>query len=234
MRTFSGTAVLVCVLAHTFAGLAVAEDEKQPAAAVGGSWNTEVAATSDGIVLDAKQQDAVKQVDAYFNGLGDIKGAFVQTGADKKKMRGKFFMQRPGKFRFEYSPPSRQLIVSNGESLAIQDEDINTEDRVELDKTPFRLLLRKEVNLVRDARIMELQDSDDAVTVALQDKSPDSPGKIKLTLSKKPEVKLKEWTTLDAQNLETTVEVTELSKAENVDPELFVIKPMGLMSHPGR
>lgn len=234
MRTISGKAVLVCVLAQAFAGMAVAEDDKQPAAAVGGSWNTEVAATGDGIVLDAKQEEAVKQVDSYFNGLGDIKGAFVQTGADKKTMKGKFFMQRPGKFRFEYSPPSRQLIVSNGESLAIQDEDINTEDRVELDKTPFRLLLRKEVNLVRDARIMELQDSDDAVTVALQDKSPDSPGKIKLTLSKKPALQLKEWTTLDAQNLETKVEVTELSKADNVDPELFVIKPMGLMTHPGR
>lgn len=233
MRTISGRAVLVCVLASAFAGVAAAEDDKQPSAAVGGSWNTEVAASGDGIALDAKQLEAIKQVDAYFTGLPDTKGAFVQTNADQKKMRGKFFMQRPGKFRFEYSPPSRQLIVSNGESLAIQDEDINTEDRVEIDKTPFRLLLRKEVNLARDAKIMELQESDDSVTVSLQDRSPESPGKIKLTLAKKPELQLKSWTTLDAQNLETTVEVTELSKVEKVDPELFVIKPMGLMSHPG-
>jgi outer membrane lipoprotein-sorting protein len=234
MKTISGKAVLICLMAG-LAGSALAEDDKQPAAAVGGAgWNAEVAASGDGIVLDAKQQESIKQIDAYFNGLGDIKGAFLQTGADSKTMKGKFFMQRPGKFRFEYSPPSRQLIVSNGESLAIQDEDINTEDRVELDKTPFRLLLRKEVNLARDAKIMELQDSDDTIIVALQDKSPDSPGRIRLTMSKKPALQLKEWTTLDAQNLETKVEVSELTKPDKVDPELFVIKPMGLMTHPNQ
>lgn len=232
MRTISSTAALVCVFAAAISGAAFAEDDKQPAAAVGGSWNTEVAATGGAIVLDEKQAALVKQVDSYFNALGDLKGSFIQTGADKKKMKGKFFVQRPGKFRFEYALPSKQLIVSNGESLAIQDADIETEDRVELDKTPFRLLLKSEVNLARDAQIMELQDSDDVLVVALQDKSPDSPGKIKLFLSKKPELELKEWTTLDAQNLETKVEISDLAKGEKAEADMFVIKPMGLMQHP--
>jgi outer membrane lipoprotein-sorting protein len=232
MKTTSSTAALVCVFAATFAGMALAEDDKKPAAAVGGTWSTEVATAGDGIVLDEKQTELVKQVDKYFNDMGDLKGAFLQTGADAKKMKGKFFLQRPGKFRFEYSPPSKQLIVSNGQNLAIQDADIDTEDRVELDQTPFRLLLRKEVNLARDAKIMQLEDSDETLVVALQDKSPDSPGKIKLLLTKKPKLQLKEWTTLDAQNLETKVEVSDLSKPDKVDPELFVIKPMGLMNHP--
>lgn len=232
MRTISSIAVLTCVFAATFTGTARAEDDKQPGAAVAGTWNTEVAAAGDGIVLDEKQLGLVKQVDGYFNALGDLKGSFVQTGADNKKMRGKFFVQRPGKFRFEYAPPSKQLIVSNGQSLAIQDADIDTEDRVELDQTPFRLLLREQVNLSKDAKIMELQDSEDALVVALQDRSPDSPGRIKLTLAKKPELALKEWTTLDAQNLETKVEVSDLSKADKIDADLFVIKPMGLMNHP--
>lgn len=232
MRTISSIAALTCMFAAISPGAAFAEDEKQPAAAVAGTWNTEVAAAGDGIVLDEKQLGLVKQVDGYFNALGDLKGAFVQTGADAKKMRGKFFVQRPGKFRFEYAPPSKQLIVSNGQSLAIQDADIDTEDRVELDQTPFRLLLRPEVNLSKDAKIMELQDSDEALVVALQDRSPDSPGRIKLTLAKKPELTLKEWTTLDAQNLETKVEVSDLSRTDKIDADMFVIKPMGLMSHP--
>lgn len=232
MRTISSTAALVCVLTAAFSGVALAEDEKQPAAAVGGTWNTEVAATGDGIVLDEKQVALVKQIDAYFNGLGDLKGSFVQTGSDNKRMKGKFFVQRPGKFRFEYALPSKQLIVSNGQSLAIQDSDIDTEDRVELDKTPFRLLLKDEVNLARDAKIIELQDSDDVLILALQDKSPDSPGKIKLFMSKKPTFELKEWTTLDAQNLETKVEIADLKKGEKAEADLFVIKPMGLMGHP--
>lgn len=235
MRTISGMAALVCALATAFAGMAFAEDDKQPAAAVGGAgWNAEVAPAGDGIVLDEKQTALVKQIDAYFNGLADLKGSFVQTGADKKRMRGKFFVQRPGKFRFEYALPSKQLIVSDGEYLAIQDLDIDTEDRVALDQTPFRLLLRKEVNLVRDAKIMELQDSDDVLVLAMQDKSPDSPGRIKLFLSKKPTLELKEWTTLDAQNLETRVEVSDLKKGEAAAADLFKIQPVGLTQHSPR
>lgn len=232
MKTTASSTALACAFAAAFATFAIAEDDKKPAAAVGGTWSTEIATAGDGIVLDEKQTELIKQVDKYFNEMGDLKGAFLQTGADAKKMKGKFFLQRPGKFRFEYSPPSRQLIVSNGENLAIQDADIDTEDRVELDQTPFRLLLRKEVNLARDAKIMQLEDSDETLVVALQDKSPDSPGKIKLLLTKKPTFQLKEWTTLDAQNLETKVEVSDLSKPDKIDPDLFVIKPMGLMSHP--
>jgi outer membrane lipoprotein-sorting protein len=230
MTTISRTASLVCLLAASLVGPAMAEDDKAPAAAVGANsgWNTQVAGSGDGIVLDEKQTALVKQVNDYFNGLENLKGSFVQTGADKKRMRGKFFVQRPGKFRFEYALPSKQLVVSDGEYLAIQDLDIETEDRVALDQTPFRLLLRKDVDLIRDAKIMEIQDSDDVLVVAVQDKSPDSPGKIKLFLGKKPTLDLKEWTTLDAQNLETRVEVSDLVKGEKVDVSLFKIAPVGL------
>ncbi len=58
-------------------------------------------------------------------------------------MKGKFLLKRPGRFRFDYSLPSKQIIISDGEYLAIQDLDLNNEDRVALDQTPFRLLLRQ-------------------------------------------------------------------------------------------
>ena len=68
---------------------------------------------------------------------------------------------------------------------------------------------------------------------ALQDKSPDTPGHIKLFLSKKPALELKEWTTVDAQDLETRVEVSELVKTEEIDVAKFKIQPVGLMKqHP--
>lgn len=231
MKTISSTATLVCVLAALCAAPALAEDDKKPAAAVGANsgWNAQVAPPGEGITLDEKQTASVKLVNDYFNGLSDFKGAFVQTGADNKRMRGKFFVQRPGKFRFEYALPSKQLIVSDGEYLAIQDHDIETEDRIALDQTPFRLLLRKDVDLIRDAKILEIQDSDDALVVALQDKSPDSPGRIKLFLGKKPALELKEWTTLDAQNLETRVEVSDLVKGEKAELTMFKIQPVGLV-----
>jgi len=146
---------------------------------------------------------------------------------DKKRMKGKFFVKRPGRFRFDYSLPSRQIIVSDGEYLAIQDLDLNNEDRVALDQTPFRLLLRKDVDLLRDAKITEVQQADDLIVLGIEDKSPDSPGRIKLFLATKPNMELKEWVTTDAQGLDTRIELSQLVKADDLDANLFKIQQLG-------
>ena len=201
-----------------------------PATATGSAWNAQVAPTngSSGIALDEKQTELVKLVGGYFAKLDNLKGSFVQTGADKKRMRGKFFVKRPGRFRFDYALPSKQIIISDGAYLAVQDLDLNTEDRISIDQTAFRLLLRKDVDLIRDAKIIEVQSDADLIVVALQDKSPDAPGRIKLFFTNKPELELKEWVTQDAQGLDTRVEVADLVKTDNLDTELFKIKPVGL------
>jgi outer membrane lipoprotein-sorting protein len=200
----------------------------QPAA--GSSWSAEVAAGNQGITLDESQMKVVKTVSDYFNGLTSLKGNFVQTTSDQKKMKGKFSLLRPGKFRFDYALPSKQIIVSDGEYLAIQDLDLRNEDRVALDQTPFRLLLRKDVDLARDAKIMEVQQAEDLMVVALQDKSPDTPGRIKVFLSTKPVIELKEWVTTDAQGIETRVEIAGVARDGKVDAEAFKIQ--GVSNNP--
>jgi outer membrane lipoprotein-sorting protein len=207
---------------------AVTAPAAKPPTADGG-WVQEVAPANgtSGIALDEKQTELVKVVSGYFADLKGLKGAFVQTGADKKKLKGKFFVKRPGKFRFDYALPSRQIVVSDGEYLAIQDLDLNNEDRVALDQTPFRLLLRKDVDLLRDARIIEVQQADDLIVLGIQDKSPDTPGKIKIFLATKPTLELKEWVTSDAQGLDTRVEVSELVKSDEIDLNLFKIQQLG-------
>lgn len=184
-----------------------------------------------GITLDGAQSDLVKQVSGYFGNIKSLKGAFVQTGADKKRLKGKFFVKRPGRFRFDYALPSKQVIISDGENLEIQDLDLNTTDRVELDQTPFRLLLSKDVDLARDAKITEVQQADDLIVLSVQDKNPDAPGRIRLFLSTKPSLELKEWVTTDAQGLDTRIEVSELVNSDDLDANIFKIQPVGPLLH---
>jgi outer membrane lipoprotein-sorting protein len=225
---------LLAAVAFASSGAFAQETAKQlpanPVGASGGNWSQSV--TRDGAItgeaLDKKQIDLIQKVSAYFNQLPDMKGAFVQTSADNKRVRGKFYVKKPGRFRFDYAPPSRLVILSDGDYLVIQDHDLKTDDRVALDQTPFRVLLRKDVDLLRDARILEVTDIDDVVIVALQDKSPDAPGRIKLFLAKKPGLELKEWITTDSQGLDTRIELTEISKPEPLDPALFKPSPLAL------
>ena len=233
MWSAKGLGLLVLVGASFGSATLRADDAKpaQPApGASGTAWSAEVSSGNQGIALDETQLKVVKTVSDYFKGLTSLKGSFVQTTSDQKKMKGKFSLLRPGKFRFDYSLPSRQIIISDGEYLAIQDLDLRNEDRIALDQTPFRLLLRKDVDLARDAKIMEVQEADDLMVVALQDKSPDTPGRIKVFLTKKPDLELKEWVTTDAQGVETRVEIADVLKGEKIDPATFKIQ--GVSNNP--
>ena len=209
---------------------AIAQNPGKPPTSPLGSppWtaNVKPESTVTGVTLEPQQIETVAKVSKYFNGLENLRGTFVQTASDNKRMRGKFFVKRPGRLRFEYNLPSKQLIVSDGKMLAIQDLDANTDDRLPLDQTPFRLLLRKDVDLLRDASIIEVQEAEDLIILALQDKSPDAPGQIRLFLTKAPDLELKEWVTTDSQGADTRVEVANLNRPEDLDVELFrVISP---------
>ena len=178
---------LTAVAGVALAGTALAQAHKSPPQPPP-NWNQTVTKEADaaGQEFDAKQIDLIQKVTTYFNQMGDMKGNFVQISADNKRLRGKFYIKRPGQFRFEYNLPSKQIVVSDGKYLAIQDLDLKTDDRWGLDQTPFRVLLRKDVDLLRMPRILEVGETDDRIVLALQDKSPDTPGRIKLFLQKKP------------------------------------------------
>jgi outer membrane lipoprotein-sorting protein len=206
---------------------AIANPPAKPQNSKVGGWSQAVAPSSEGMTLDEHQTKIVKQVSDYFSGLQSLKGAFIQTDAGNKRMKGKFYVKRPGRFRFDYAPPSKQVIISDGENLAIQDLDLNNEDRVSLDQTPFRLLLRKDVDLLRDAKITEVQQADDLIVLGIEDKDPNSPGHIKLFLARKPNLELKEWVTTDAQGVDTRIELSQLVKSDDIDGDLFKIQPLG-------
>ncbi len=196
---------------------------------IGSNWSNSVTKDAQGgLELDKKQIELVQKINTYFRDLPDLRGNFVQTTSDNKRMRGKFYVKRPGKFRFDYAAPSKQVIISDGEFLRVQDYDLNNEEQWGIDQTPFRVLLRKDVDLIRDARILELQEVDDVVVIALQDKSPDTVGRIKLYLGKKAGLELREWVTTDAQGLDTRVELLDLAKVDDLDPGLFKPMPVGL------
>lgn len=202
---------------------ASAQDQKKapPSSPVGGTWAGTVAADGNPAPLTPAQTEVVKQFSAFFNGMQTMKGSFVQTDPDTKRTRGKFFVKRPGKFRFDYGAGSKKVVISDGKMLAIQDQDLGNEDNVELDNTPFRILLRSDVDLLRDAKVLDAQEAEDVLTVTVQDKSPDAPGRIQLILMRKPKPELKEWVIVDAQGLRTRVELSEVVMNDPVDDAVF-------------
>ena len=89
-------------------------------------------------------------------------------------------MQRPGKLRFDYAPPSTLRLVADGHFLAIEDSSLKTVEKYPLESTPFRLLLGDGVDLARDARIVGVESDEGSLAISLEDKGGEAAGQIKL------------------------------------------------------
>jgi len=213
----SSVALLTVAIAITGARA----DDKPVTTGVGNWDSTVQQAQPSGRSFNDQQLAAIETVSRYFNNLTTLSGRFVQTDPDKKVMKGKVWVAKPGRFRFEYSRPSRKIVISDGRFLGIQDRDLRTDETYELTNTPFRMLLRREVNLLRDAEILQVEPEVGQISVVLRDKNPDAPSAIKVVVTTEPELMLRGWITRDAQGLETKVEIFNASQGEQLAAKLF-------------
>ncbi|HUW73977.1 MAG TPA: outer-membrane lipoprotein carrier protein LolA [Methyloceanibacter sp.] len=191
----------------------------------GASWEAAVEAVDapTPLIGDA-QSEAVQRINAYFNGITNLQGRFEQIDPSNKRSRGRFYVQRPGKIRFDYAPPSALRIVADGSSLAIEDSDLKTVEKYPIESTPFRLLLADTVDLGRDARIVGVERQPGELAISLEDSSGDAAGRIKLSFDAGSELELKEWMITDAQGLTTKVTVNNIVAGRKVAVDFFQSK----------
>lgn len=191
----------------------------------GESWEAAVqAAGAPTPLIGAEQEAAVNRINAYFNGITNLQGSFEQIDPNNKRTTGRFYVQRPGKIRFDYAPPSALRIVADGHSLAIEDSDLKTVEKYPIKSTPFRLLLADTVDLGRDARIIGVERQDGSLAISLEDRGGDAAGRIKLSFDAGSDLALREWMITDAQGLTTRVTVNNMVSGRKVAIDFFKSK----------
>ena len=188
----------------------------------GAGWDAAVEAAPAPTPLIGEQQDAaVQRINAYFNGITNLQGNFEQIDSNNKHTGGRFYVQRPGKLRFDYAPPSTLRLVADGHFLAIEDSSLKTIEKYPLESTPFRLLLGDGVDLARDARIVGVEGDDGSLALTLEDRGGQAAGQIKLYFDTEPQMKLKQWVITDAQGLATTVTINDMVPGRKVAADFF-------------
>lgn len=201
-------------------------DEITPTAVdEGAGWEAAVeAAQAATPLIGVEQTKAVQRINSYFNNITNLQGSFEQVDSTDKRTTGRFYVQRPGKIRFDYAPPSALRIIADGKSLAIEDADLKTVEKYPIQSTPFRLLLADSVDLDRDARIVGVETQEGTLSVSLEDKSNDAAGSIRLIFASGTELQLKEWLITDAQGLTTRVTVNDVVSGRKVAADFFTSK----------
>ncbi len=79
-------------------------------------------------------------VDKYLTGLSSWSADFKQTiddgqGKVLRSAAGKFYLQRPGKFRWDYSEPSEQMVLADGKQIWFYDKDLSQANVRNMDST---------------------------------------------------------------------------------------------------
>jgi outer membrane lipoprotein-sorting protein len=171
----------------------------------------------------SNQRAQVDKVSAYLSGVPQLVGNFVQVGPDGSRVRGEFYMQKPGKIRFEYDAPSPIEIIADGQSVVVRDRRLATQDLYPLSQTPLRYLLSDRIDLLRETNVVDVRADNMFVTITIEERQAlVGTSRLVMMLGAK-DYQLKQWTITDPQGYDTTVAVSNLDTGKRPDPALFKI-----------
>ena len=173
--------------------------------------------------FNASQRALADRVSGYLSGVQQLVGDFVQIGPDGRRTEGKFYIQKPGRVRFEYNPPSPIDVIADGQSVVVRDRKLATQDLYPLSQTPLRFLLSDRIDLLRDTNLVGVSADDTFVTVVIEEKQALVGTHRLMIMFGAKDFQLKQWTVTDPQGFDTTVAVYNLDSSKKPDPSLFKI-----------
>ncbi len=159
----------------------------------------------------------------YLNSLTTAESRFTQFNADGSRAEGQIFIKRPGRVRFEYAPPDRNLVLAAGGQVAIFDGKSNQPpEQYPLKRTPLNLILAEKVDLGRAK--MVVAHVEDGTTTRVRAQDPEHPeyGSIEMVFSANP-LALRQWVITDDAGGQTTVILGEMATGRGYKDSLFSI-----------
>ena len=163
---------------------------------------------------------AAQQIADHFSSLRTLTGEFVQFGPKGEQTGGTFYLERPGKIRFNYDK-SPIRVISDGNQVVINNRKLDTWDMYALGTTPLKMLLADRIDL-GGGRLQSVKQDPDMTTLIVADKT--AFGNSKITMMFEPKtMDLKQWTITDAQGLDTTIMVFNVRSGVRFTDDMFKI-----------
>ncbi len=137
-----------------------------------------------GVMLAASAANAggKERLQAFLNGVESLQANFEQSVFDTsqgqaRRLQGIFYLQRPGKFRWDYTEPKGQLVLADGSTVWLVEDDLkqayHKAQSQALRGTPA-LLLAEQLRLEDHFEVVELGDSQAMEWVELIPRDPES------------------------------------------------------------
>jgi outer membrane lipoprotein-sorting protein len=183
-----------------------------------------VSGPSSGPILPAETpQMLTERINRALNGMTTLVGDFTQISADGRRRTGKLYVMRPGKLRFDYSPPSLIEIISDGSNVAVIDKKVPQQDVYGINQTPLKFLVSDKIDVAKDTKLVSVKREKDEVILDIEDKNTVA-GTSRIRIHFNGEsFALKRWTITDPQGVPTTIQLANLNTQQRPDRQLFSI-----------
>ncbi len=163
-------------------------------------------------------QGEITKAEAYLGGLTTVKADFVQNSS-YGQLKGTFYLDRPGKLRFEYDELD-DFIVADGLFIYFYDAEMGEQTNAPIGQTLADFFLRKDLRLDDDVNVQRVFKEDGYQALTVVEASDPGAGSITLFFDRAP-YQLVKWRVKDAAGLQTEVILSNLERNIKLPATLF-------------
>ena len=172
-----------------------------------------------GTAVAASEVEAFNKITGHFNKVKTMTGNFIQIDPKGNQVEGRFFIERPGKMRFEYEKSYPLQIISDGDQVYVHNKKLKNWRNYPLSKTPVKLLLGDRITLDNKS-VRKVEDDAGLTIVTLGNKSVFGNQTIKMMFDSQT-YDLRQWNTVDKQGGETQVLIFDVREGVRFAKNVF-------------
>ncbi len=178
-------------------------------------------AWAQGFVPTAQDRADIARIEAYLNGLRTLKARFLQVAPDGSTASGTAWLERPGRMRFQYDPPSPLLLVAGHGLVVFYDKQLDQTTNIPIGSTPLGILLSDRLTLSGAVTVVGMERQPGQIQVTLRRTASPGDGTLTLVFSDPP-LALRQWVVVDSQRQATRVSLFDVQLGGTFDQQMFV------------
>jgi outer membrane lipoprotein-sorting protein len=175
------------------------------------AWPAHAAPLDDRAVL--------ARIDAYLNSYPRLQAHFNQTAPDGSTSEGMLYLERPGRMRWEYEPPSPILIVADGGVITYFDRELSQTSHLSMKDNWLGLLAARDLKVDAMPQLREVVSQNGMIRVQLAQED----GSLAMLFSEVP-LTLRQLVAVDATGQATTIALSNIRHADPFPDDFFTLR----------
>ena len=165
----------------------------------------------------------IQRIENYFKDLGNIKAEFEQVGSNGKVQKGRLYISRPDKMRWEYNTPEKYLIIVNYDTIIHYRYGLDELTHIPLKSSFLRFFCKEDLKLTEGAEIIGIKEDESTLSASFIDKDREDSPEITMNFIRKP-MSLESIFIKDMNGASIRIFFYNIKQQPKIDHKLFEFK----------